>query len=78
MPEKTRPERREVTTRFNHLPDLPIFRTRVPGGYLVTRVFFVADGDDRDLGERLAEEAKAIAQRDFEASGGGNGNARCN
>ena len=97
MPGKTRLRWREVE-RINHLPDLPVYHARVPGGYyrvapveyrdtrgtysrlLAYEVFFIPDGatsiaDTQDLAAGLAraEEAKNIAERDFDAINGGNG-----
>jgi len=66
MHKKMRLQWRNVNS---HLRDLPLYRTRVPGGYLVTRVFFVPY--DREFAAELAEEVKAaIAQRDYDGSGG--------
>jgi hypothetical protein len=100
MQERTRLKWRSVE-RIAHLPDLPVYEARVPGGiyrvgpveYVDSRgpyslplssehgrllcyeVFFIPTGatsaaDGRDIAEGLAraEQAKAIAQRDFDAN----------
>jgi hypothetical protein len=79
MQDKTPRLRWREVNRFDHLRELPVYRTRVPGGYLVTRVFFVPEGGG-GLAEVLIEEAKAIAQRDYDArrrGENGDGAAKC-